>query len=51
VHDKANALVKAWSGLQIVHCQDTTGIGDWRQPSAKRLEKQLRIVRMLARKM
>lgn len=49
--DKPNALTKAWSDLQIVHYEDTTGIGDWQQTSADRLEKQLRIVRLLARKL
>lgn len=50
-HDKPNALTKAWSDLQIVHYEDTTGIGDWQQTSVDRLEKQLRIVRLLARKL
>ncbi len=49
--DKVNALAKAWSGLQIVFYEDTTGIGDWQQTAANRLEKKLRIVRLLARKL
>lgn len=49
--DKVNALVKAWSGLQIVFYEDTTGIADWQQTAANRLEKKQRIVRLLARKM
>jgi hypothetical protein len=48
--DKPNALVKAYSGLRIMHYQDTMEIGDWQQTSVNRLEKQLRIVRILARK-
>ncbi len=48
--DKVNALVRAWSGLHIVFYEDTTGIGDWQQTSADRLEYQLRIVRLAARK-
>ncbi len=49
--DKINALVKAWSDLQIVFYEDTTGLGDWQQTSADRLQHPLRIVRMLARKL
>lgn len=49
--DKVNALPKAWSDLQIVFYEDTTGIGDWQQTSENRLQHQLRIVRMLARKL
>ena len=49
--DKVNALPKAWSGLQIVFYEDTTGFGDWQQTSEDRLQHQLRIVRMLARKL
>ncbi|HWR54125.1 MAG TPA: methyltransferase domain-containing protein [Bryobacteraceae bacterium] len=48
--DKPNALAKAWSDLQIVFYEDTTGFGDWQQTSAGRLEYKLRIVRLLARK-
>ena len=49
--DKANAWLKAWSDLQIVHYEDTTGVGDWQQTAERRLEyTQLRLVRMLARK-
>jgi 2-polyprenyl-3-methyl-5-hydroxy-6-metoxy-1,4-benzoquinol methylase len=49
--DKANAWLKAWSGLQIVYYEDTTGVGDWQQTSTARQEyKELRLVRMLARK-
>jgi len=29
--DKANAWLKAWSDLQIVFYEDTTGMGDWQQ--------------------
>jgi len=49
--DKANAWLKAWSGLQIVYYEDTTGVGEWQQTAVPRQEyKQLRLVRMLARK-
>ncbi len=48
--DQVNALPNAWSNLQLVHYEDTTGIGDWQQTRDDRLKKQLRIVRMLARK-
>lgn len=48
--DQVNALPKAWSALQLVHYEDTTGIGDWQQTQEDRVKKQLRIVRMLARK-
>jgi SAM-dependent methyltransferase len=48
--DQWNALPKAWSELQLVHYEDTTGIGDWQQTRDDRLAKQLRLVRMLARK-
>jgi 2-polyprenyl-3-methyl-5-hydroxy-6-metoxy-1,4-benzoquinol methylase len=49
--DKANAWLKAWSDLQIVYYEDTTGVGDWQQTAARRQEyNQLRLVRMLARK-
>jgi len=53
--DKVNALARAWTeapGLQLVHYEDTTGVGDWQQTSVDRTEyKQLRIVRLLARKL
>jgi len=48
--DKPNALAKAWSDLRILLYEDTTGIGEWQQTKTNRLEKQLRIVRLLARK-
>jgi len=48
--DQMNALPRAWSALQLVHYEDTTGIGDWQQTREDRVKKQLRIVRMLARK-
>lgn len=49
--DKANAWLKAWSDLQIVYYEDTTGVGDWQQTAVRRQEySQLRLVRMLARK-
>ena len=49
--DKANSWLKAWSELQIVRYEDTTGIGDWQQTAVDRREyKELRLVRMLARK-
>jgi 2-polyprenyl-3-methyl-5-hydroxy-6-metoxy-1,4-benzoquinol methylase len=49
--DKANAWLKAWSSLQIVHYEDTTGVGDWQQTAVRRQEYgELRLVRMLARK-
>lgn len=49
--DKVNALAKAWSDLQIIHYEDTTGFADWQQTQAPRLEEQRRIVRLAARKM
>ncbi len=49
--DKVNALTKAWSDLQIIFYEDTTGIGDWQQTAEDRLEKKLRIVRLVARKL
>ena len=49
--DKANAWLKAWSDLQIVYYEDTTGVGDWQQTAVRRQEyRQLRLVHMLARK-
>jgi hypothetical protein len=48
--DQVNALPRAWSNLQLVHYEDTTGIGDWQQTREDRTTKRLRIVRMLARK-
>ncbi len=48
--DQVNALPNAWAQLQLVRYEDTTGIGDWQQTRDDRLKKQLRIVRMLARK-
>ncbi len=49
--DKANAWLKAWSDLQIVYYEDTTGVGDWQQTAVARQEyRQLRLVHMLARK-
>jgi len=49
--DKANAWLKAWSDLQIVYYEDTTGVGDWQQTAVPRQEyRQLRLVHMLARK-
>jgi 2-polyprenyl-3-methyl-5-hydroxy-6-metoxy-1,4-benzoquinol methylase len=49
--DKANAWLKAWSDLQIVNYEDTTGVGDWQQTAVRRQEyRELRLVRMLARK-
>jgi hypothetical protein len=42
--------LKAYSNLRVIHYQDTREIGDWQQTSVSRLEKQLRIVRLLARK-
>lgn len=49
--DKANAWMKVWSDLQIIHYEDTTGIGDWQQTDVPRQNyAQLRLVRMLARK-
>jgi len=38
--DLVNALPKAWSQLQLVHYEDTTGIGDWQQTREDRLKKQ-----------
>ncbi len=49
--DKPNALPKAWSALQLLFYEDTTGYADWQQTQAPRLEEKRRIVRMLARKM
>ena len=48
--DEVNALPKAWAGLQLVNYEDTTGIGEWQQTRDDRVNKRLRIVRMLARK-
>lgn len=48
--DQVNALPKAWSQLQLVRYEDTTGIGDWQQTREDRVKKELRIVRLLARK-
>ncbi|MGB9454930.1 MAG: methyltransferase domain-containing protein [Bryobacteraceae bacterium] len=49
--DKANAWLKAWSDLQIVNYEDTTGVGDWQQTAVRRQEyRELRLVHMLARK-
>ncbi|MDX2150068.1 MAG: class I SAM-dependent methyltransferase [Bryobacteraceae bacterium] len=48
--DKPNALLQAYPGLRVLHYQDTMEVGDWQQTSVKRIEKQLRIVRLLARK-
>jgi SAM-dependent methyltransferase len=48
--DQVNALPRAWSALQLVHYEDTTGIGDWQQTRDDRVKKQLRLVRLLARK-
>ena len=49
--DRPNAWLKAWSDLQIVHYEDTTGIGDWQQTAVPRRDySQLRLVHMLARK-
>ncbi len=49
--DKPNALLKAYSNLRVLHYEDTHEIGDWQQTSTDRLKKQLRIVRILAKKM
>ncbi len=49
--DKANALAKAWSDLQIVFYEDTTGIAEWQQTPDARLNHKVRIVRLLARKL
>jgi 2-polyprenyl-3-methyl-5-hydroxy-6-metoxy-1,4-benzoquinol methylase len=49
--DKPNALFRAYSNLRVLHYEDTHEIGDWQQGSTDRLKKQLRIVRILARKM
>jgi len=43
-HDKLNALLKAWSDLQIVFYEDTTGTGEW-------FHGRGRILRLLARKL
>lgn len=48
--DRPNALILAYPGLRVMHYQDTMEIGDWQQTSVNRLEKQLRIVHILARK-
>jgi len=49
--DKPNALLEAWSDLQIVHYEDTIGVGEWQQTAVPRLDYKLRLVRLLARKM
>ena len=43
-HDKVNALLKAWSDLQIVFYEETTGTGEW-------FLFRGRILRLLARKL
>ncbi len=48
--DKINAFARAWSDMQIVFYQDTTEFADWQQGRAGRLEKKMRIMRLLARK-
>ncbi len=48
---KPNALLKAWSDLQIVFYEDTIGVGEWQQTAVPRLDYKLRLVHMLARKM
>jgi SAM-dependent methyltransferase len=48
--DKPNALPKAWSDLKALSYEDTTGIADWQQTAAGRLEYKARIVHFLARK-
>jgi hypothetical protein len=50
IDDAVNALPKAWADLQLVRYEDISGIGDWQQTREDRVKKQLRIVRMLARK-
>ena len=48
--DKPNALLKAYSSLRVLEYQDTHEIADWQQTATDRLKKQVRIVRILARK-
>lgn len=48
--DKPNALLKAYSNLRVLHYEDTMETGDWQQTGTNRLEKQLRVVRLLAKK-
>jgi len=43
-NDKMNALLKAWSDLQIVFYEETTGMGEW-------FHSRGRILRLLARKL
>ncbi len=48
--DKPNALLKAYSSLRVLHYEDTHEIAEWQQTKTDRLKKQVRIVRILAKK-
>jgi SAM-dependent methyltransferase len=48
--EKPNSMLKAWLGLHVVFYQDAPGIADWQQGPTSRLERNIRIVRLLARK-
>jgi tellurite methyltransferase len=48
--DKPNALFKAYSSLRVLQYEDTHEIADWQQTATDRLKKQVRIVRILAKK-
>jgi len=48
--DKPNALFKAYSSLRVLHYEDTHEIADWQQTATARLKKQVRIVRILAKR-
>lgn len=49
-HDLPNALTRAWDGLHILRYEDQLGISDWQQTSTDRLQRKLRIIRLLAEK-
>jgi len=49
--DKPNALLKAYASLRVLEYADTHEIADWQQTRTDRLKKQVRIVRILAKKM
>jgi 2-polyprenyl-3-methyl-5-hydroxy-6-metoxy-1,4-benzoquinol methylase len=48
--DKPNALFKAYSSLRVLQYEDTHEIADWQQTATDRLKKQVRIVRILAKR-
>jgi len=48
--DKPNALIKAYANLRVLQYEDTHEIAEWQQTKTDRLQKQVRIVRILAKK-